>query len=107
MEVEGKQVVPEADNGGGWVMAKCSGYCWCQSFPHGSVVKNPPANAGDSGDSGLIPGSRRSPGEGNDISLQYSSVEYPMDRGAWRAIVHWVTRVGHDLVTKPTANIYR
>ena len=45
-------------------MAKCSGYCWCQSFPSGSVVKNPPANAGDTGDAGSIPKSGRSPGEG-------------------------------------------
>ena len=79
MEVEGKQVVPEADNGGGWVMAKCSGYCWCQSFPHGSVVKNPPANAGDSGDSVLIPGLGRSSGGGNGKPLQYSCLENLID----------------------------
>ena len=44
------------------------------------VVKNPPANAGDTGDMGLIPGPGRSPGEGNGNSLQYSSLENPMDR---------------------------
>ena len=53
------------------------------------VAKNPPANAGDVG---LIPGSGRSPGEGNGNSLQYSSLENPMDRGAWRAIVHGVAK---------------
>ena len=54
-------------------------------FPGGSVVKNPPANTGDA-DS--IPGSGRSPGEGNGNPLQYSCLENPMDRGAWQATVH-------------------
>ena len=40
-------------------------------------------------------------GEGNGHSLQYSCLENPMDRGAWRAVVHGVARVGHDLATKP------
>ena len=44
------------------------------------MVKNPPSNAGDSG---LIPGSERLPGEGNGNPLQYSCLENPMDRGAW------------------------
>ena len=49
-----------------------------------------------------IPGWGRSPGEGNGYQLQYSCLENSMDRGAWRATVHWVTkRVRHDLVTKP------
>ena len=52
-------------------------------------VRNPPANAGDVG---LIPGSGRSPGEGNDNPLQYSCLGNPMDRGAWWAIVHGVTK---------------
>ena len=52
------------------------------------MVKNLPANAGDSGDSGLIPGSGRSPGGGNGNLLQYSCLGNPMDRGAWRATVH-------------------
>jgi len=47
------------------------------------VVKNFPANAGDIGDVGLIPGSGRSPGEGNGNSLQYSCLGNLMDRGAW------------------------
>ena len=49
------------------------------------MVKNPPANAGDAG---LIPGLGRSPGGGNGSPLQYSYLENPMDRGAWRATVH-------------------
>ena len=49
------------------------------------VVKNPPANAGDSKDLSSIPGSGRSPGEGDENPLQYSYLENPMDRGAWRA----------------------
>ena len=59
-------------------------------FSGGPVVKNLPANAGDPGDSGLIPELERSPGEGNDNPLQYSCLENPMDTGAWRAIVHRV-----------------
>ena len=51
------------------------------------VVKNPPANAGDIRDAGLIPGLGRSPGGGNGNPLQYSCLENPMDRGAWRATV--------------------
>ena len=58
-------------------------------FPSGSVVKNLPANAGDV-DS--IPGSGRSPGEGNGNPLQYSCLENPMDGGVWRATVHRVAK---------------
>ena len=54
-------------------------------FPGGSIVKNLPVNVGDTG---LIPGSERSPGEGNGIPFQYSYLENPMDRGAWQAIAH-------------------
>ena len=50
------------------------------------VVKNLPANAGNARDTGLIPGSGRSPGEGNGYPLQYSCLGNP--RGAWRATVH-------------------
>ena len=53
-------------------------------------VKNPPANAGDPGDAGLIPGLGRSPGEGTGNLLQYSCLGNPTDRGAWRATVHGV-----------------
>ena len=67
-------------------------------FPSGSVVKNVPANTGDSD---WIPGSGRSPGEGNGNPLQYPCLGIPMDRGAWPAYSPWgCKRVGHDLVTK-------
>ena len=56
------------------------------------MVKNLPANAGDPRDVGLIPGSGRSPGMGNDNTLQYSCLENSMDRGAWQARVHGVAR---------------
>ena len=50
---------------------------------------------------GSIPGSGRSPGEGNGNPLQYSCLEDPVDRGAWQATIHGVARVGHDFATKP------
>ena len=53
------------------------------------VVKNPPANVRDAG---LIPRSGRSPGGGHGNPLQYSCLENPMDRGAWRATVHRVAK---------------
>ena len=56
------------------------------------VVKNLPDNTGDARDTGLIPGSGRSPGEGNGNPLQYSCLENSMDRGAWRATVQRVTK---------------
>ena len=60
-----------------------------QGFPGGSVVKNQPANAGDSG---LIPVSGRSYGGGHGNPLQYSCLENPMDRGAWQSTVHRVAK---------------
>ena len=54
------------------------------------MVKLLPANAGDARDLGSIPGSGRSPGEGNGNPLQYSCLENSMDRGAWQAAVHAV-----------------
>ena len=57
-------------------------------------AKNLPANAGDLRDTGLIPGWRRSPGGGHGNPLQYSCLENPMDRGAWRAIVHRIAESG-------------
>ena len=63
-------------------------------------VKKLSANAGDIGDSGSIPELGRSPGGGDGNTLQYYCLENPMDRGTWWAIVHGVTRVGHNLVTK-------
>ena len=56
------------------------------------MVKNLPANAGDVRDTGLVPGSGRSPGEGNGSPLQYSCLEDSMDRGVWQARVHGVTK---------------
>ena len=56
------------------------------------VVKNPPTNAGDIRDMGLIPGLGRSPRGGHGNPLQYSCLENPMDRGAWRAMVHGVAK---------------
>ena len=58
-------------------------------FPGGSEVK---ASAWNAGDMGSIPGSGRSPGEGNGNPLQYSCLENPMDRGAWQATVHGVAK---------------
>ena len=58
-------------------------------FPGGSAVKNPPANVGDTSS---IPGLGRSLGEGNGNPLQCSCLENPMDRGAWWAIEHEVTK---------------
>ena len=58
-------------------------------FPGGAVVKNPPANAGDTGS---IPGSGRSPGVGNSNPIQDSRLENSMDRRVWRATVHKVTK---------------
>ena len=67
-------------------------------FPCSSAGKQSAYNARDLG---LIFGLGGSPGEGNGHPLQYACLENPMDRGTWRATVHEVTRVGHDLVTKP------
>ena len=63
------------------------------SFPDRSVVKNPPANAGDVGS---IPGSGRSPGERNGNPLQYSCLANPMYRGVWLTTVHGVAK-GSDM----------
>ena len=70
-----------------------------KGFPGGSDGKESACNAGDLGS---IPGSRSYLGEGNGNPLQYSCLENSMDRGAWQATVHGVSRVEHDLVTKPT-----
>ena len=67
-------------------------------FPHSLVGKESACNAGDLAS---IPGSGRTPGEGNGNPLQYSCLENPMDRGALQATVHGVARVRHDLATKP------
>ena len=67
-------------------------------FPGSSVGKESACSARDPGS---VPGLGRSPGEENGNPLKYSCLENPKDRGAWRATVHGVTRVRHDLVTKP------
>ena len=56
------------------------------------VIKNPPVNAGEVRDTGLIPRSRRYPGVGDGNLLQYSCLENPMDRGNWQATVHRVIK---------------
>ena len=56
------------------------------------VVKNLPANVREVRDVGSIPGSGRSPGEGNGNPLQCSCLENPMDRGVWQATVHSITK---------------
>ena len=61
-------------------------------FPGGSNSKESTCNAGDIRDVGPIPGSGRSPGEGNGNPLQYSCLKKSMDRGAWQATVHAVTK---------------
>ena len=72
-------------------------------FLDDSVVKNSPANAGDTS---FIPRSGRSSGEGNGNTFQYPCLENPMDRGAWHA--PWgCKKVGHDLVTKQQWQIYK
>ena len=64
-------------------------YTYSPGFPGSSMVKNPPANAGDAGS---IPGLGRSPGGGNDNPLQYYCLENPMDRGGWWVTVHGITK---------------
>ena len=64
----------------------------CGAYHFFSVVKDLPANAGDPGDEGLIPGSGRSPGGENGNPLQYSCWANPTDRGAWQSAIHGVTR---------------
>ena len=73
------------------------------TFLAAQMVKNPPANAGDTGDTDLVPGLGRSPGEGTGNPVQYSCLENPMDRGAWWATVHGVAKesVTSELLTVP------
>ena len=71
-------------------------------FPGGTSGKEPTCLCRlDVRDSGSIPGSRGSSGGGHSNPVQYSCLENLMDRGAWWATVHGVTRVRHDLATKP------
>ena len=68
------------------------------------MVKNPPASAGGSD---LIPGSGRSPGEGNCNPMQYSCLGSPMDRGAWQAVLWDCEIVKHDLATEYQQNKHK
>ena len=68
-------------------------------FPGGSVIKNLPVNAEDAGDTGSIPGSGRSPGGGSGNPLQCSCLANSMDRGAWRATIHGVSKSQTWLIT--------
>ena len=70
---------------------------WCNHYGNRAsqvalVVKNQPANAGDIRDTGSISELGRSPGEGYSNPLQYSCLENPMDRGAWRATIRRVAK---------------
>ena len=67
-------------------------YLMLQFQPRWLRGKESACNAGDARDVGSIPGSGRSPGEGNGNTFQYSCLENPMDEGAWRATVHRVTK---------------
>ena len=69
--------------------SKIRRFLYIRASPVALVVKNLPANAGDTG---LIPGSGRSPGEKNGNPLQYSCLGNPMDGGAWWATVHGVSK---------------
>ena len=73
------------------------------AFPHSSVSKSPACN---SRDPGFIPGLGKSPGEENGTSFQYSCLENPVDKAPWRATVHGVARVGHNLATKTNQILY-
>ena len=64
------------------------------------MLKNLPANAGDTRDAGSIPGSGRFPGGGNGNPFQYSCLENPMDRGAWWATVHEVAKSTHAVTRR-------
>ena len=71
------------------------------------LVKNPPANAGDARDVGLIPGSRRPPGVGNGNPLQCSFLGNVMDRGAWQATVLGVAKkVNHEQLNNKLLNTH-
>ena len=72
--------------------SNCTGYYLCRASQVALAVKNLTANAGDLREVGLIPGLGRSPGGGRGNPLQYSCLENPMDRGAWWATVHGVTK---------------
>ena len=63
-----------------------------QGRPGGSVIKNPPASARDTGDMGSVSGPRRSPAGGNGNPLQYSCLRKTTDKGTWQAIVRGLAK---------------
>ena len=63
-----------------------------KKFPRGTVLKNSPASAGDTGDTGSVPGLGGSPGERNGHPLQYSCLENSMDGRTWQATVHGIAK---------------
>ena len=71
--------------------------CIWEGFPGGSVVKNPPTNAGAAGDVSLIPGAERRPGGGSGNPLWYSCLGKPMNRRAWQATVYGVAKTQRRL----------
>ena len=73
-------------------------------FPGGSVVKNLPANARDTRDVGLVPGSGRSPGGGTGNQLQCSCLDNLIERGAWQATVHGVSKSRMQLGEQASLN---
>ena len=86
-----------------WVFSHCSIQAVVESSPNGDIsIRAHPmqASACKAGDPDLIPGSGRSPAEGNGNLLQYSCLENPINKGTLRATVHEVTGVRHDLATK-------
>ena len=78
-------------------MQRCQGIYPQWTSQVALVVKNPPANAGDTGDVGSIPGSQKSSEVGNGNPLKYFCLENPMGRGAWRATVHGTTKIRTQL----------
>ena len=74
-------------------------------FPRDSEVEESAFSAGDTGNMGSIPGSGRSPREGNDNPLQYSCLGNPVDRGAWQTTVHGVPKSQPQLKRWSTHNV--
>ena len=86
-----RHLVPDRSFQSFLTIVRLYSYIYICGFPDGSAVKNPACNAGNA-DVGSIPGSGRSPGGGNGNPFQYSCLENPMDKGAWWATVHGVTK---------------
>ena len=78
----------------------------CIGFPGGTVVKNSPASAGIIRDVGLIPESGKPPEEGNDKPLQYSCLENSIDKGAWWATVHGITKIRTQVRDRTTKLLF-